>query len=1045
MDNKTKELELLLNEFFTLEGNNPKRTELDKFLTNYKSQAESFEHAKYYLVHSTNNYVLWFSLLVIEHKVCKAWYTMAPQDQNDTKTYLYETYLKPNNQFPTFINAKLGQILADIGRNEFSPTSATEYISNIANLIRNPVTSLRGVNLLQYISEEFLTTKHFLPQQKKNELKKLLILQVPLVISVLTEYLSNLFAQNAEKKLPFKNNNNNLSSIAHFAVGSPDTNTYTGSFSNETKLLTKAVFDALTSYFQWIPLNELLTPVLLDVLFKYLRLDNNSIPALMCLNEILSKNCVPKEFEEFLMRIFHQIFSLMTDIIANPNLYNSDFLNKFTQFINLFVSNHLRRVENNPNFPISDFLSLLFQYSFLQPSSESFLSCIEIWNKFLDYLITQSTEKSQPAPTKYTDGLLLFQSELVKRTLFSFSKNILSQIDDEEEDIDEEENVETKFDNYIKQCIEVVAKITELYPNKSLENLYPLFTENVTSFFGKTEETIKQGLIMDQNDETLNNLVKDITTILFLFSRLANQFVLSFGPTYIAANFIFQKLLDMCSFSNQNKTFKFGEDWEKLQLQLLNTIRSFNYWLLEYGNQVRTVPSQQPDFDNSISKLITVIGPLFSLGIPEEISICAGKLLMTLVVVSKPINLLQLMDNMIAGIHQVCGPLSPGVQSIIFSAISCTILIPPSNVNLSHQWDVRRPKYSPFIKGITSGYLELKQIPGFIDAKIYDKPEVVQRVHRTLKILKGIIRSVPDLSMAKGILHDAIQDTLPMTLELVGIYSKRPDVLEIILDFFLTLFEQLKTQVGIVFLQQTIAQFIDAVGGGDNLNQMLMNSQTNPMGSNMVSKLLQILAFAIQTSGNSFESLLTNTVDFAMDKIYPCIVNSTSPVLPYFFTLLHCILDNQWKHLKANQTQRLLLTFQNSFCHETNVNLFKQNLDAFEKLKTKVKLYDKIAQMEHIFGCTFITVFFDILIANQQSVQNEDIINTIYHFASVNFDKFFQEFLNSYLLSKQITNEQKSKLLSNFTMDKDQPTFNANMNQFINDYCFYSYLNNNTQ
>lgn len=65
------------------------------------------------------------------------------------------------------------------------------------------------------------------------------------------------------------------------------------------------------------------------------------------------------------------------------------YVDKFTQFTSLFVSLHLRRVEKNSSFPIIEFLSLLYQYTFMQTSLEGFLSCLEIWETFLDYIISE--------------------------------------------------------------------------------------------------------------------------------------------------------------------------------------------------------------------------------------------------------------------------------------------------------------------------------------------------------------------------------------------------------------------------------------------------------------------------------------------------------------------------------------------------------------------------------------------------------------------------------------------------------------------------------
>lgn len=103
--------------------------------------------------------------------------------------------------------------------------------------------------------------------------------------------------------------------------------------------------------------------------------------ALGCINEILSKSYVPREFEEFLMAVFHQLVIIMQGLTTNAlDLVDPDYVERVTYFTSLFVKNHLRRVKTSPNFPVLDFLQLLFTYTFAQPQSETsgFTSCLEV-------------------------------------------------------------------------------------------------------------------------------------------------------------------------------------------------------------------------------------------------------------------------------------------------------------------------------------------------------------------------------------------------------------------------------------------------------------------------------------------------------------------------------------------------------------------------------------------------------------------------------------------------------------------------------------------
>ncbi|EGG20324.1 exportin 6 [Cavenderia fasciculata] len=1017
------ELETILPQFYNQGGDDSK-------LRLYQSKSDAQENVLYFLRHSQSQFVIHFSLSILESKINKRWVNLSAQEQNDLKTIVFDLYLR-HNALVNYNVTKVAQLIADIGRYEFQ-TNSQNYINEVMSLVNNPQTSLRGILLLKEISTEFTTSKGVISQNTKNTLRKLLLERVPTIIQVLTTSLNQLLDQTSPH---------------------PDTNNY------ETKV--NSIFETLLSYFSWIPLNEFLTPTLLETLFRYLELSN--ISSLKCLNEILSKNCVPREFQEFLFRVFNEINKLTNHIVKNTAMVSQlgyEFINKFTLLISLFVSNHLRRVENNPNFSIQTFLANLFQYTLLQSTTltDSYKICMDIWKTFLDYLLTNVNEQGVASPAKYTDGLIQLQSELVKRILFAFNKDFLDQLQDGDEDddqpADDEEIDFNSCSTYIDYSINIISKITELYPKEGLKSLAWLFTQSM-----ELAQLIPQAKANNSLSSLTSN-VKDITTILKLFARLTHLFVPNFGETYDYAIYVYNGLLQMCQVCEIHKVYNVGSDFIKLHDQILCTIRSFSYWLGDYGNEVRVKPAGQADYDRIIAETINIIVPLFNGSVPQTISISAGRLLNSLAVVAKPSCLFNQTEVVITNIHNICLSLPTPVQSIIYSAISSTILTPPSNVNLNHQWDIRRPKYSPFVKGITSQYLEIPQIQGFIDSKLYLDGQVIQRIQKTLNIVTSIMKTVPDVTMAKGILHDAIQDILPVTLRLFVVYINVPSVLSSILDFFFTLFECLKTQVGVNFTQQTISTFLEILGG-DNLKQLLTSS--NDIGNSIVQKLIEILTFSIQTYGHSFETLLTPIISFAMEKIYPVIIDSTSPIKPLLFSLLYTILDNHWRYFfptstiassnnnnnSANgqsqqqqtsyqQLASILTAFQKTF-QQNDVNLFKQNLEYFEKLNMKHKLYEKIIQ-EPGFSKSLIFDFFKSLTSGCQSINSEDIINTTYHFASIDFPKFYHQYFVEYLSTSELTVDQKNIIKTNFSNEKDHPTFNRNMNQFINDFSYYTFL-----
>lgn len=60
------------------------------------------------------------------------------------------------------------------------------------------------------------------------------------------------------------------------------------------------------------------------------------------------------------------MFVLTLTSFVVVSLSSCSYLEKFTDFLRLFVSVHLRRIESSPQFPIVEFLALLFKYTFNQ-------------------------------------------------------------------------------------------------------------------------------------------------------------------------------------------------------------------------------------------------------------------------------------------------------------------------------------------------------------------------------------------------------------------------------------------------------------------------------------------------------------------------------------------------------------------------------------------------------------------------------------------------------------------------------------------------------
>ena len=100
--------------------------------------------------------------------------------------------------------------------------------------------------------------------------------------------------------------------------------------------LSVLALNCLAHLFSWIPLSSTITPSLLSTIFHFAgfgcevntshgtsspaaanssfsasRNESLGVLAMCCINELLSKNCVPVEFEDFLLQMFQQTFYLL--------------------------------------------------------------------------------------------------------------------------------------------------------------------------------------------------------------------------------------------------------------------------------------------------------------------------------------------------------------------------------------------------------------------------------------------------------------------------------------------------------------------------------------------------------------------------------------------------------------------------------------------------------------------------------------------------------------------------------------------------------------
>jgi hypothetical protein len=116
-----------------------------------------------------------------------------------------------------------------------------------------------------------------------------------------------------------------------------------------------------------------------------------------CLNEILSKNYVPAQYKEYITLFFTNTTNIV--VHATP-FFSNDCHCKLIQLLELFIGNHMKRIESIQSLPVIELLGTVWKYTFQIQGVENYLNILQVWDLLLDYLITVK-EQRNPSYEQY--------------------------------------------------------------------------------------------------------------------------------------------------------------------------------------------------------------------------------------------------------------------------------------------------------------------------------------------------------------------------------------------------------------------------------------------------------------------------------------------------------------------------------------------------------------------------------------------------------------------------------------------------------------------
>ena len=119
---------------------------------------------------------------------------------------------------------------------------------------------------------------------------------------------------------------------------------------------------------------------------------------------------------------------------------------------------------------------------------------------------------------------------------------------------------------------------------------------------------------------------------------------------------------------------------------------------------------------------------------------------------------------------------------------------------------------------------------------------------------------------------------------------------EVFLDFFLSLFESLRVQLGATFTGDTVNMFLTLVGG-NQLASVIMKDQNT--GAEFTSKFISLLRIIVEEPGKSMDKFVPNVISLCIQQLCPLISSGSKAathISPSFYDLVRSILLSQWKY-----------------------------------------------------------------------------------------------------------------------------------------------------
>ncbi|KUF85647.1 Exportin-6 [Phytophthora nicotianae] len=411
------------------------KQQLEEQLTRFKETPAACLPVLFQLLStSQNEYALWFAATTVEEYVAKKWVHFPASEQLRIRQFVWDYLLASSSSSGgaqiAFVRRKMRKVLADIAKIQWRSAEqgdATwpDFMSQIEALIVEERTRESGLELLSVVVEEFGRDDATVMATIKKQAKARLIAQLPSVLALLA---------------------NTLKGCSHLLqVGEAQVVV-------DQDRVANVALTTLNNLITWAPVAEQVNDAWINLLFELARnwesvfargftshMCVSSTTALQCLAELMSKRFAPARVDEIVGHVMFGLCPLLQKTVEDQLIGRAteQYLDKLSVFVELFLTQHLKRLEN-PKYGdiLPTFLQSVHAFTTKQPHIEGFLNCLRVWEVFVSYIeeIEQNegaaNERVRAVLTAYEKGLVAVMLHLVERVRYESNRSQLDELDD---------------------------------------------------------------------------------------------------------------------------------------------------------------------------------------------------------------------------------------------------------------------------------------------------------------------------------------------------------------------------------------------------------------------------------------------------------------------------------------------------------------------------------------------------------------------------------------------------------------------------------------